>query len=235
MENRILIKEDNNLFKKIAVQLKHFIPFLNELKSSFESLEIGNLKNEDYKKIILLGHTYHIDLLKEIINKRLVSLKITDLETKEKALNQYEKQIERFKKSIDSLRAFYSDFNTKDTPKLPLQFISHQNQLFLISKQDKEMILNTYCRVYFDKEEEIKLFNKANVLKENINEYLEILDSAGFNVFNKFLSLGHILQVNDNDRIEVNPDGIKEFFRWKRVHEQSLLQKKKKAIESKVD
>lgn len=217
MKTKILIKKDQDLFIDIAVQLKQFIPFLNELKSSFEGLEIGVFTNQDYKKIILLGHTYHIDLLKEIINKRLISLKIFDLETKEKALNQYEKQIERFKKSINNLKVFNNEFNVKGIPTLPLKFISFQNQLFVISKEDKEMILDTFCKTYLETPEEIKLYEASKKLSEAFNEYLEFFNSTGIPSINKHYAGSHVLKYDENSKkMVLYLEGIKAVATYKK-------------------
>ena len=74
MENRILIKEDLEKFIEISKDLKQFKPVLNELKSSFEALQIGALTDKDFKQIILLGPTKHTEIYVKNLNNQLDKL-----------------------------------------------------------------------------------------------------------------------------------------------------------------
>lgn len=216
MENRILIKEDNHLFRQIAQDLKQFMPVLNELKSSFEALEIGALTNETFKQIILLGPTKYMEIYVKNLNNQLDKLGITSSVIRQNAIKDHEAIIERFKKAVNDAKRFYPEIHSANRPKLVLKFISYQDGLFVISKEDKEMILETFCRVYLDNEQEIKLLEKAKVLQENLNEYLEILENSGITSFNKFLSLGEVLMINDEGRAEIKSEGIKSIVSWKK-------------------
>lgn len=225
MENRILIKEDNHLFRQIAQDLKQFMPVLNELKSSFEALEIGALTNETFKQIILLGPTKHMEIYVKNLNNQLDKLGITSSVIRQNAIKDHEAVIERFKKAVNDAKRFYPEIYAANRPKLVLKFISYQDGLFIISKEDKEMILETFCRIYLDDDQEIEILETTKVLQENFNKYLDILNSSGINVFDKFLSLNHVLLINEEGKAEIKMEGIKSISTWKKRHEAYILER----------
>ena len=52
---RILLKEDKTLCNEITKDLRDFLPALNELKTSYEALEVGNFSNTVFKTLITTG------------------------------------------------------------------------------------------------------------------------------------------------------------------------------------
>lgn len=229
MENRILIKEDNHLFRQIAQDLKQFMPVLNELKSSFEALEIGALSNETFKQIILLGPTKHMEIYVKNLNNQLDKLGITSSVIRQNAIKDHEAVIEKFKKAVYEAKSFYPKiYSSSNRPKLTIKFISYQDGLFIISKEDKEMILETFCRTYLDDDQEIEILETTKALKENFNKYLDILNSSGINVFDKFLSLNHVLLINEEGKADIKMEGIKSISIWKKRHEAYILERNEK-------
>lgn len=228
MEKRILIKEDLHLFRQIVTDLKQFMPVLEELKSSFEDLQIGAFTNETFKQIILLGHTKHIDIYVKNLNNQLDKAGITIQIIRQNAIKDHEVVIERFKKAVNDAKRFYPEIYSANRPKLVLKFISYQDGVFVISKEDKEMILETFCRIYLDDDQEIEILETTKVLQENFNKYLDILSSSGINVFDKFLSLNHVLLINEEGKAEIKMEGIKSISTWKKRHEAYILERNEK-------
>ena len=228
MEKRILIKEDLHLFRQITTDLKQFMPVLNELKSSFEDLQIGAFTNETFKQIILLGHTKHIDIYVKNLNNQLDKAGITIQIIRQNAIKDHEVVIERFKKAVNDAKRFYPEIYSVSRPKLVLKFISYQDGVFVISKEDKEMILETFCRIYLDDNQEIEILETAKELQKNFNKYLDILNSSGINVFDKFLSLNHIFIINEEGKAEIKMEGIKSISTWKKRHEAYILERNEK-------
>ena len=217
MAKKILIKEDVNLYREIAKDLKQFIPVLNELKASYEALEIGTLNNDVFKQIILLGPTNHTELYIKNLNAQLEKIGITSSIVRENAIKNHEYIIERFKKAVNDAKKFYPEIYTANRPKLVLKFISFQGGLFQISKEDKEMILESYCRIYLETEEEIKLFQVSQNLAEAFNEYLEIFNQTGIQSIDKHYSGSHVLKYdNDNNVMIINPEGVKGVSNYKK-------------------
>lgn len=228
MEKRILIKEDLYLFKQIATDLKQFMPVLNEIKASFEALEIGAFTNEIFKETVLLGPKKYMEIYIQNLNNQLDKIGITNSIIRQNAIKDHEKVIERFKKAVDDAKRFYPEIYSANRPKLTLKFISFQGGLFIISKEDKEMILETFCRIYLDDDQEIEILETANELQKNFNKYLDILNSSGINVFDKFLSLNHIFIINEEGKVEIKMEGVKSISTWKKRHEAHILERNEK-------
>ena len=229
MEKRILIKEDLYLFKQIATDLKQFMPVLKEIKASFEALEIGEFTNEDFKKIVLLGPKNYMEIYIKNLNNQLDKLGITIPVIRQNAIAGSEKLTERFKKAIDDAKRFQPEIYSANRPKLTLKFISYEKGLFVISKEDKEMILETFCRIYLDDDQEIEILETANELQKNFNKYLDILNSSGINVFDKFLSLNHIFIINEEGKVEIKMEGVKSISTWKKRHEAHILERNERS------
>lgn len=230
MENRILIKEDNHLFKQIAQDLKQFMPVLNELKSSFEALEIGALTDKDFKQIILLGPTKHMEIYVKNLNNQLDKLGITSSVIRQNAIKDHEAVIERFKKAVNEAKSFYPEIYSANRPKLTIKFISYQDGIFVISKDDKEMILETFCRTYLENEEEIKLYEVSKKLADAFNEYLEIFKTTGIQSINKHYAGSHVLEYdNDTNRMIVSSEGVKGVSSYKTRYEAHILEKNEKS------
>ena len=229
MEKRILIKEDLHLFRQIATDLKQFMPVLNEIKASFEALEIGAFTNEIFKETVLLGPKKHMEIYVKNLNNQLDKLGITSSVIRQNAIKDHENVIERFKKAVDDAKRFYPEIYTANRPKLTIKFISYEKGLFVISKEDKEMILETFCRIYLDDDQEIEILETAKELQKNFNKYLDILNSSGINVFDKFLSLNHIFIINEEGKVEIKMEGVKSISTWKKRHEAHILERNERS------
>ena len=229
MEKRILIKEDQEKFKEIAKDLKQFMPFLNEIKASFEALEIGEFTNEDFKKIVLLGPKNYMEIYIQNLNNQLDKLGVTISVIRQNAIKDHKNVIERFKKAVDDAKRFYPEIYSANRPKLTIKFISYEKGLFVICKEDKEMILETFCRIYLDDDQEIEILETAKELQKNFNKYLDILNSSGINVFDKFLSLNHIFIINEEGKVEIKMEGVKSISTWKKRHEAHILERNERS------
>lgn len=221
MEKRILIKEDLHLFRQIATDIKQFMPVLNELKSSFEGLEIGAFTNEIFKETVLLGPKKYIEIYVKNLNNQLDKLGITSSVIRQNAIKDHENVIERFKKAVDDAKRFYPEIYSANRPKLTIKFISYEKGLFVISKEDKEMILENYCRIYLETEEEIKLYEVSQKLANAFNEYLEIFNTTGIQSINKHYAGSHVLKYdNETKRMIIYAEGVKGVSSYKRRREE---------------
>ena len=221
MQNKILIKENTNQLNEISKDLKQFMPVLNELKVSFEALEIGAFTNDTFKQIILLGASKQIESYIKDLNNQLDKQGVTGSIQRQNAIKGHENVIERFNKAVNDAKEFRPDIYATARPKLPLKFISHENGLFVISKEDKEMILENYCRIYLDTEDEIYLYEVSQNLANAFNKYLEIFNQTGIQSIDKHYSGSHVLKYdNDKNVMILNPEGIKGLSNYKKRREE---------------
>lgn len=217
MENKKLLKEDIQKFAEISSDLKQFIPHLNELKSSYEALEIGTFTNTVFKEIVLSGPTKSIEAYVKSLTDQLDKIGIKNSIIRENAIKNHEHVIERFKKALFDAKKFAPETYSANRPKLSLKFISVNDKtgFFHISSHDKEMILESYCRIYLDSKQEVKDFEVIERLRDTFNEYLEIVKSAKVQTHNKYLTLAHALIINNENKAEISPEGVKGLFGFK--------------------
>lgn len=221
MKKRILIEENKAKYIEIVKDLKQFMPVLNELKASFEALEIGEFTNDDFKRIILVGPTNYIEIYVKNLNNQLDKAGITIQIVRQNAIKNHEFVIERFKKAVENAKRFSPEIYSANRPKLPLKLISFEDGLFVISKEDKEMILETFCRIYLENEEEIKLYEISQNLANALTKYFEALSLSGIPSFDKQNSIKYLLKFdNETNRMIVNPEGVKAVASYKKRKEE---------------
>ena len=224
MKNRILIKEDQERFVEISKDLKQFMPVLKELKSSFEALEIGEFTNDTFKQIILLGASKQIESYIKDLNNQLDKQGVTSSIIRQNAIKDHESVIERFKKAVNDAKKFYPEIYSANRPKLVLKFISYENG-FCISEEDKEMILESYCRIYIDNEEESKLLEVVERLKEAFNEYLDFYKTTGIPNINSFLTITEVFKIDEDRKFITDPMVVKNLISFKKRHEAYTLER----------
>lgn len=217
MENKKLLKEDIQKFTEIARDLEQFGPLLKELKESYEALEIGTFTNTVFKEIVLSGPTKSIEAYVKSLTDQLDKIGITNSLLRENVIKNHEHIIERFKKALFDAKKFAPETYSENRPKLSLKFISVNDKtgFFHISSHDKEMILESYCRIYLDQEQEVKDYEVIEKLRDSFNDYLKIAKSAKVQSHNKFLTLGHVLVINSENEAEISPEGVKGLFSFK--------------------
>lgn len=225
MEKRILIKEDLHLFRQIATDLKQFMPVLNEIKASFEGLEIGAFTNEIFKETVLLGPKKYIEIYVKNLNNQLDKLGIISSVIRQNAIKDHENVIERFKKAVDDAKLFKPEIYSANRPKLTIKFISYEKGLFVISKEDKEMILEDFCRIYIDNEEESKLLEVVERLKEAFNEYLDFYKTTGIPNVNSFLTITEVFKIDEDRKFITDPMVVKNLISFKKRHEAYILER----------
>lgn len=216
MEKRILIEEDFSKFKEIAGDLKQFMPVLNEIKASFEGLEIGAFTNEVLKESFLLGPKKYIEIYLKNLNNQLDKWGAISI-IRQNAIAGSEKLTERFKNAVADAKRFQPEIYSANRPKLPLKFISFEDGHFVISREDKEMILENYCRLYLETPEEIMLYEASKKLSEAFNEYLDFFNSTGIPSINKHYAGSHVLKYDeDAKKMVLYPGGIKAVASYKK-------------------
>ena len=87
------------------------------------------------------------------------------------------------------------------------------------------MILETFCRIYLDNDQEIEILETVKKLQEVFNQYMEILDNSGIKHFNKFLSLGDVFEITQEGKAEIKMESIKSIYSWKKRQEAYFLER----------
>lgn len=217
MENkRTLIDQNNNLFNDICSDLNQFKPLLNNLKTIYESLEIGEFTNLVFKQIILSGTQEISNKFRDNIADNVEKLGVTNTLIKNNIISGSETLLEQFITYVDELKKFKPDVYAGRVHRLHLKSISHNSKGFVLTAEDKEQILETQCRIYLESEAEHKLHEKLTTLIEAYNSVKENWDELGFLYnpnYSSFLQGLDVIKDNflsfNNGKYEIKPTSIR--------------------------
>ena len=158
---RILQKQDDQSYNVMSRELRDYKPLLEDVKSNYEELQLGDFSNAIFKEIVTSG-TGGIELrFKEEILSQMKKAGIT-LKIMQENMAKGNKQLfEKFKDSVNRLEDYKpNNFSTYNIPHLPLENISYSDGEFFISEKDKEQILEKHFRVYLETEEEHHIYDQ---------------------------------------------------------------------------
>lgn len=205
-EKRKLLKEDLYFCDKITSDLVHFTPVLQEIRRSYENLELGLFDNTVFQKLKLIGPSEYIKLYEDNLNAQLDSLKITSKIIRQNMMASHTDIIEALKVSVENAKGFSPDIYGSWTNLLSVKFISF-NGSFIISPENREVILETYCRVYID-ESDFSALDMAKELESAYNKYLKYLEDQNVLNINKFDCLDLLFDC-ESEKISVDCDKLK--------------------------
>ena len=202
MEKRELIKEDLKLADYIANQLPEFKTVLGELEAAYRALDLGILTNEKFKELILLGSEKTICLYKESLNKQLDSIGITSKIMRDKSISLHDELIKNLNDAIDDAKSF-KPHPYSSSQNLSLRFISFEDR-FMVSQDDYEAILETYCRTYIDPIN-IEHLEMARELEVAYNKFLNLVDKQNITTANRLHLLELIFKTDENRKAVIDP------------------------------
>lgn len=221
--NRILIKENNHLLGQICNSLNKYHQPLNELKTAFDSLEIGEFNNEIFQELIINGTAKIESTFVRQLNEMLDKMDVSNSMIRKNLTEGKDNLMFNLKNKLKELKSFVPPRLPESFPRINLDDISYLDGEFKIV--DKEVIAERYCRIYLDNEIEKNAFDCLQIIADNINKLNQHLaeshypDKAiAFNYLHKFLK--------GPDNCEIDVDGFKaaitfgkrkkEFFEKKR-------------------
>lgn len=216
MEKRILIKEDKEKFNEISQDLKQFLPILNELKDSYEAFEIGPFNNEVFKKLLLVGSAEFEEKYIDKLNNELDALKISSSIIRKNSIEGHKINIIKLQEVLQKVKSFRPRvISTEGRPVLKINQISFDNK-FHISEIDKENILDAFCRIYLEDENEIQNMEIVKNLQKAFNEYLEFVENADRGNYNKMGTLVYALKIDENGKAAIYPEGFKNLCTYQK-------------------
>lgn len=176
MTKRILLFEDKPLMNEICGDLNQYLPFLNRVKKNYDNLEMGAFSNEIFKEIVLKGIVGIEDNFTKYLENQMEKMDVTNSVLKQNLLNGCKPLFQRFVDSVNELKKFKPDTYSRVTG-LKLKFISFKNEVFYLSENDKEEILENNCRVYLENEKELELH-------KDLTKFIEAFEKVSNNLKN---------------------------------------------------
>lgn len=221
-QQRILLKENQDLYLEISKDIQQWKPVLSSLKRSYESLEISDFTDTVFKTLVLTGTKEVTDRYIYQLNEQLDALNIKSSLIRENSIKSHSEVIEKLNESLQAVKTFRPVLYSSRSY-LTLKFISFENGIFIISDTDKENILESNCRIYIESKEDIEAFEKIKILETAFNNYLEILNNSKIQDFNKFQSLVRVFKINHLGKAEISPESLKGLLSYKERFENNNI------------
>lgn len=205
---RKLFHENWELFNEISRDLNEMKPLLYNVRETYEALNIGVLSNEVFKKIIGTGGPTKVrELFNQSLNNQLDEMKMTSKIMREKMIDDHSYLIDDFDKSVNILKVFKpNDVKTSVVERkvyLKPNHVSIVESQFVVSVDDKENILENYCRTYIANEE-IEFLEKLQKLVTTYIDLKEFMITNSFSSGFIFSTLSHFIIEGDRDGSSIN-------------------------------
>lgn len=210
-KDRILISQNNSLLNEICSDLRHFKPLLENLKTIYESLEIGPFSDQVYKEIVYSGTVGISERFRSSIESDIKSTGVLKSIIKDNIRSGSETLLNQFVIYVNELKIFRPDTYSREK-RLNLKYISFNDKGFLITSEDREKILEDECRIYVETDAEhelhealIKFLNAFDDFDKNITE-LGIINN---HIANRLGSIAEIFLIPKDGKYEIKPESIR--------------------------
>lgn len=173
---RVLLHENTNLLVEICKDLNQYLPHLEQVKKTYENLQLGNFNDDILKEIVNSGTGQIEKLFNESLNDQIEKAGISNTIVRDNLLKGSENLIFEFLEKCKTLKKFRPDTFSRNNY-LKLNVISFENGKFTLTDINKNQILENECRIYIENEKEKELFDNLknfveayDKLNENLNE-----------------------------------------------------------------
>lgn len=209
---RILLHENKDLLFEICKDLKQYLPQLEQVKKTYENLQLGNFSDDILKEIVKSGTGLIEKKFNESLNVQIEKAGISNTILRDNILKGSENLIFEFLEKIRELKRFKPEtFSRKNH--LKLNVISFENGTFYLSNENKEQILENECRIYIENEKEKELFDN---LQNFIEAYIKVSENLNELQFRFSYNQGKGVKAIENVFLELKensfdivPDAIK--------------------------
>lgn len=206
-QKRTLIHEDKDKLNAMLKDLNEMRPILNKVESTYNDLELGNLDNDIFQEILAKGTAR---IKREYISKEEDQIKkagITSTRLQKNMMNDADEVFEKFNTQVKSLKAFTATrYGMNNTPHLPKSYItSFKNGGFGVLKEQREEILEEYCRTYLEGPEEHEAYQKFQDFISAFKSFKDHLDKLDFRWNGSLASIENQFLTYENGEPKLKP------------------------------
>jgi hypothetical protein len=220
-KDRILISQDNVLFKEICSDLEQFKHGLNKLQTHYEALEIEGFSDEAFKEIVFHGTNEIKKRFEKNIASEIENLGVKNTLIKENILSGSEALLNNFLLCVQEIKSFRPTKYGNREYCLELRSISFGRNGFYLSNDDKEYILESKCRIYIETDDEHKLYEKLMKLIDIANDIDKHLDEIKFTTnayHDKLITIRQVFLNSKDGKYEINPKSVSYALNWATNH-----------------
>jgi hypothetical protein len=186
---RYLIHQDNETLKEILSDKRYFDPLLLDLKKAYEALEIEDRPFDT--GVFLFIKESGVQQIVEIYTKAL-SAGLDETGVKNNKLRDFvlqgsEVPIAKLHQAYTALKSFkvpapnrptYS-LKPERTATLSIEDINFIDGTFTVTDASKETLLEKYCRIYIEDEQQHAIYENLKALKSGLMEYERWIGQLG--------------------------------------------------------
>lgn len=210
-KERILISQNNSLLNDICSDLRHFKPLLENLKTIYESLEIGPFSSQIYKEIVYSGTAGISERFNSSIESDIKSMGISKSIIKDNIKSGSEILLNQFVVYVNELKRYRPDTYSREK-RLNLKYISFNDKGFVITEENKQNILEAECRIYIETDAEHELYEALLKFMDAFNDFDKNIVELGIitnPIANKLGSVAEIFLLPENGKYKVKPESIR--------------------------
>lgn len=215
---RILIHEDKNLLSEISTDLRQYLPLLQQVKKSYEKLQLGDFNDDIFKEIVNSGTGQIEKLFNESLNDQIEKSGISNTILTSNILKDSEQLYFSFLENTKELKRFKPETYSRRNF-LKLNVISYLNGSFILSDENKAQIIENESRIYLENEKEKEFFeNLKNLIEayDKVNENLEQLQFRfSYNQGKGMKGIENVFLNLTEDGYSINPGSIKYATNYK--------------------
>ena len=210
-KDRILLSQNDSLLNDICSDFKHFKPLLENLKTIYESLEIGAFTSQIYGEIVYSGTAEISKRFKASIESDIKKMGITKSIIKDNVKEGSETLLNQFITYVNELKKFRPNTYSREK-QLSLKHISFNEKDFVITPEDKENILESQCRIYLETDDEHTIYEDLTKFIAAFEAVEKYITSTGIFINPMASKMSYIEThfLNRNgEKLEIKPDMIK--------------------------
>ena len=226
-QQRTLIHEDKDKLNAMLKDVDQMMPILKKIQSTYSDLEIGKLNNDIFQEILSKGTAR---IKREYLAKEEDQIKkagITSTRLQKNMMNGADEVFEKFNSQVKMLKEFNAPrYGMTNTPLLPKSYItSFKNGGFAVLKEQREEILEEYCRTYLEGPEEHEAYQKAQDFISAFKSFKDHLDKLDFRWNGSLSSIENQFLTYKNGQPTLKPSIIRFMVsgqnEWERKKEQN--------------
>jgi hypothetical protein len=210
-KERILLAQDNSLLNEICSDVKQFKPLLENLKTIYESLEIGDFTPQIYNEIVYSGTKGISERFESSIESDIEKMGITKSIIKDNIKEGSETLLNQFITYVSELKRFRPQTFSREK-RLNLKYISFNDKGFVITSDDKENILESECRIYIQTDAEHEIYESLTKFLDAFNEFDKNIVELGLvpnHNTNRLGAVAEIFLIPENGKYKVKPESIR--------------------------
>lgn len=219
LTERKLLNQDDSLLKAILSDLPQFKTPGRELVEAYEDLKLSEFSNDILDELKTKGASGIQARYSKQASDDISRMGIQNETLKNAMLSNIDGPIKNLSQAWSNLLAFQSTTYGGRNEKLELRFITYENGSFVVNADNKEKILDEYCRIYLAPGVATELYETLEKMIAPYQDYVRIMKSMNLNnelrLESTMLSLDRFFTNKGSSEMKVTPTAVEGVMAYK--------------------